>query len=73
MQYCALVVAITLGCISERFQHVMVRSEHLECLLSLDFHYDDHVSAHKETGISDLLWLVAAVVEYLEIRVLGIL
>lgn len=52
---------------------MMVGGEVLKSFFSFNIQYNNHVSTNQETSIGNFLWLVAAIVEYFEFRVLIIL
>ncbi|MFS8160483.1 MAG: hypothetical protein ACMG6E_09820 [Candidatus Roizmanbacteria bacterium] len=73
MQSRALVVAIAFRCISEGLCAMVVGLELVVSVLGTHLQDYYHEGSHEEQPVGELLWLVGAVVEDLEVLVIGVL
>jgi hypothetical protein len=65
LQKCAIIKTITFWSISIRFKKLLVRSEHVVCLLSWAFKNYYHKASHQKCSIHHFIWFVrCTIMEY---------
>lgn len=65
LQKCAIIKTITFGGISIRFEKLLVRSEHVVCLLGRTFQDYYHKASHQKCSINHFIWFIrCAIMEY---------
>ena len=62
VEYGALVEAVTLACVSERLEALVVDLELSEGLVNVHLQDHDHECTHQEARIGDLGWVCAAAI-----------
>ena len=62
VKHCTFVEAVTLACISERFESLVINLELSKSLLCVHLQNYDHKCAHQEASIGNLGWISTAAV-----------